>query len=415
MALTPPRLPLALRLLNRAGAWARAGGWKPVCLDEETLLERACKQTGLSDFGDPAFHEGLRRLLDSYENEAALTVFGRITAQRDTLRLLENRLRLQDCWTKHPEILTGRIEQPIFILGMPRTGTSILHELLALDPACRVPMTWEVMSPWPPPETGSYQTDPRISEVDQLLAGVDKVLPGFKRMHPMGASLPQECAAITALDFMTMIAHTSHRVPSYQAWLEQADQTPAYQGHKRQLQYFQWKCPGAHWVLKTPAHLWSLDTLLDTYPDARIVQCHRDPLKVIASLTSLITTLRGMASDQVDPLEIGADWTKRLAEGLQAATDVRERRGLSEDRVLDVQFRDFMQDEIGMVRRIYEHFGLEFTLTFEARLSEFLASHAADQHGAHKYTLADAGLEVDAERRRYAAYQERYGVESEAP
>jgi hypothetical protein len=166
--------------------------------------------------------------------------------------------------------------------------------------------------------------------------------------------------------------------------------------------------------LKTPAHLWSLDTLLDTYPDARILQCHRDPLKVIASLTSLITTLRGMASDQVDPLEIGADWTKRLAEGLQAATDVRERRGLPEDRVLDVQFREFMQDEVGMVRRIYEHFGLDFTPTFEARLSGFLATHAADKHGTHRYTLADAGLGVDAERRRYAAYQEHCGVESEA-
>jgi hypothetical protein len=274
-------------------------------------------------------------------------------------------------------------------------------------------MTWEVMFPFPPPERESFETDPRIERTERHFAGIDRILPDFKRMHPMGARLPQECVAITALEFETMISHTAYRVPSYQTWLESADLRPAYRTHRRVLQTLQWRCPAERWVLKSPGHLWALDALLDVYPDALFVQTHRDPLRVIASLTSLVTTLRGLASSSVDPLEIGADWTLRLAQGLERAMDVRDRAGLDASRVFDVHFGEFMCDEVAMVRRIYAHFGLELTPAAEARMRAFLAGNPVDKHGAHRYTLRDAGLDAGAERRRYKAYCERFGVPEE--
>ena len=407
------RLPLVIRALNRIGGALGAARLPPARLDTASLLAQARRRTGLHDFGDDYFREPLGRLLEAYEHEAALTVFGRLVAHQDLLRLLENRLRMTEVRKRHPEIDRGEIRSPIFILGLPRTGTTILHEILAQDPANRVPMTWEVMWPWPPPERATYDTDPRIARAEQHFAGIDRVLPGFKQMHPMGARLPQECVALTAHDFATMIYHTTHRVPSYQAWLEKTDLRPVYASHRRQLQYLQWRCPAARWVLKSPGHLWALDALLAVYPDARIVQTHRDPLKVVASLTSLVTLLRAMASDEVDPLEIGADWTARLADGLERAIAVRDRAGLGRERVFDLQFGELVGDEIGAVRRLYAHFGMELGEEAEKRMRRFLADNPKDKHGAHRYTLAAAGLDAATERRRYARYQERFGVPSE--
>lgn len=409
-----PHRPIGLRLINGVGGALRAAGLPLVGLDEASLLQRAVRNTRLSDFGDESFRVPLRRLLDAFEQEAALTVLGRMIARADIVRLLENRLRMTDTHKRHPEIGEGRVERPLFILGLPRTGTTILHELLAQDRANRVPMTWEVMHPWPPPERATFDSDPRIAQVEKHFQGVDKILPGFKAMHPMGAQLPQECVALTAHDFATMIYHTTHSVPSYQAWLEAADMRPVYAAHRRQLQYLQWRCPAERWVLKSPGHLWALDALLAVYPDARIVQTHRDPLKVIASLTSLITLLRSMASDRIDPVEIGADWTKRLAAGLQKTMDVRASGILSDDRAFDMHFPEFVGKEIAMVRRIYQHFDLELTEEAENRMQRFLATNPQDKHGGHRYTLAASGLDPTVERRRYAAYQKQFGIESEA-
>ena len=248
--------PLGLRLMNGIGGALQRVGVPLVRLDEERLLTEATRRTGLSDFGDEWFRDPLRRLLDAYEKEAALTTLGRLIARNDILRLLENRLRLIDTWKRHPEILSTPICQPIVIIGLPRTGTTILHELLAQDPANRVPLTWEVMHPWPPPERATYVSDPRIAQVAKHFSRIDQVLPGFQAIHPMGAQLPQECVALMAHDFATMIYHTTNSVPSYQAWLEAADLRPVYASHRQQLQYLQWRCAGDRWVLKSPGHLW---------------------------------------------------------------------------------------------------------------------------------------------------------------
>ena len=210
-----------------------------------------------------------------------------------------------------------------------------------------------------------------------------------------------------------MLYPTTYDVPSYQRWLDAADLRCVYAAHRRWLQYLQWRCPAGRWVLKSPGHLWALDALLAVYPDARIVQTHRDPLKVIASLASLVALLRGMASDRIDPDAIGAEWTQVLAQGLEKTMRVRATGMLHADQVFDMQFADFIADEIAMVRRIYTHFDMEFTAEAESRMRRFLARNPKDKHGAHRYTLAQSGLDPAGERRRYAAYQERFAIKSE--
>ena len=412
-SLAPPSKPLGVRALNAAGGALRALGLPLVRLDAAALMAEATRRTGLDDFGDPRFREPLGLLLDAFEREAALTILGRMIARNDVLRLLENRLRMTAEHCRHPEITQGAISAPLFIVGLPRTGTSILHELMAQDPESRVPMSWEVQHPWPPPEAATFETDPRIAAVDKHLAGVDRVLPDFKKIHPMGARLPQECVALTAHDFATIMNHTTHRVPSYQQWLETTDLRWVYASHRRQLQYLQWKVPARRWVLKSPGHLWALDALAAVYPDARIVQTHRDPLKVIASLTSLVTVLRSLASDEIDPYEIAQDWTARLARGLECAMRVRASGVLPASQTFDVHFRDLMADPIAMVARIYAHFDMTLSAEAERRMRRFLAENPSDKHGAHTYTLAAARLDPSTERRRYAAYQEHFGIPSE--
>jgi hypothetical protein len=400
--------------MNAVGRLLRAAGVSAARLDSGWLLDRAARNTGLSDFGDAAFREPLQRLLRAYEEESRLTLVGRIIAQRDTLRTLENRLHLIEARKRHPEMADVSIRDPLFVVGLPRTGSTALHELLAQDPENRVPMTWEVMWPWPFPEAASYEVDPRIARADRYLAATDQLIPGFKKMHRMGAELPQECCMLMNHDFMSMQFHTSYRIPSFQDWMDRQDMTPIYASHRRQLQHLQLRCPVKRgWVLKSPQHLWSMDALLAVYPDARIVQTHRDPVKVAASLASLVSLLRGMGSDAVDPGEVGADWTRRLAEGLARASAVRACWEGEESRAFDVHFRDFRADPVGTVRRIYSHFGMSLGAEAERRMQHFIALHPQNEHGRHEYTLEGAGLDMEAERGRFEAYQKRFDIPAE--
>lgn len=405
-----PSKPWPVRALNRGGRAFAAIGLRVPRLDPERLLVAAQRRTGLHEFGDAAFRIALARLVDAFEREAALTTLGRVVARTDLLRLLESRLRMEDVLRRNPEIERAEIRAPLFVLGLPRTGTTILHELLACDPANRVPTTWEVMKPWPPPERARFDSDPRIAAVDRHLAGVEQLIPGFQSVHRMGATLPQECVAITAHEFVSMLFSTTHRIPGYQRWIESIDQRPLYAAHRRWLQYFQWRAPAERWVLKSPGHLWMLDALLAEYPDARIVQTHRDPLRVVASLVSLSTLLRSMASDAIDPAAIGAEWAPRLAAGLEASMRARDAAALPAARVFDLHFHAFVGREIESIRRLYEHFGWTFSADAEARMRAHLAANPKDKGGGHRYEFGAADLDPAAERRRFAAYCERFAI-----
>jgi hypothetical protein len=383
-------------------------------LDAKQLVADACEQTGNDDFADDAFVEGLERLVDSLVNEAALSELGAAVVAGELAGYLRDRLEIVAYRNAHPDVASVDVVPPIVIVGQGRTGTTILHDLLAQDPAARVPRTWEVDKPCPPPETATYETDPRIAEVDSTLEGLDLVLPGFRAMHPMGARLAQECVRITASDFRSLIFATQYRVPSYVQWLVyEADMRPAYRWHRMFLQHLQARHPGARWVLKSPGHQWALDTLLTEYPDALLVQTHRDPLRIIASLGSLVARLRSLASDDTSIAEAAREFGDIILDGLDRSVTARENGTVRPDRVVDVQFADFMADPFATIGRVYELLDLELTPDAEDRMRAFLAQNPRDRFGKHVYTWADTQLDEGEWRARAERYQDYFGVPSE--
>ena len=409
-----PPLPLPVRLYNHARRGASRVGVPLPTLDAETLLERARQSTGLSDFGPDTFREPLARLIASLEEDAGLHALGRTIAATQLTDNLANRLRLHECISKGPAITDRAITRPVFIVGMARTGTSILHELIGQDPTVRVPETWEVSTPTPPPEAASYETDPRIQESEETLAGVDRLIPGFRKMHRMGARLPQEDVSMTSLEFTSMVFEASFRLPSYTAWFHhEADLAPAYALHRRFLQVLQWRCPAERWVLKTPGHLWALENLMAEYPDACLVQTHRDPLQILSSLTSLLTTLRALASDHVDPHDIAREWSELNAQAYDASIDARESGLLHPSQIIDIHFADFMADPFAAIQRIYEKFNIEYTPKADKQMRAYLEMHTIEQHGKHTHRFEDTGLDLHEARERVKRYQEHFDVPNE--
>jgi hypothetical protein len=400
--------------MNLAGKAASLVGVQPIKLSVESLLEKASANTGLEDFGGDEFRAPLTLLLDSLEKEAKLTSMGRLVARGDLLRTLENRLRMVDLFDTHPEILEQPIECPIFVVGPPRTGTTIFHDLLAMDPDIRVPLTWETCYPLPPPETATFRTDPRIARVQSDLDRVDKLIPEFKKMHPMGAERAQECVAMTSHDLASMIYQTQFDVSTYDCWMQDHDMRSALQWHRRFLQLLQWKAPGQRWALKSPQHLWHIQHVHREYPDALFVQTHRDPVRVLVSISSLVAALRRLSSDAVSLPEVAAYYATALAKAYDNTVAYRRSGQLPESRVVDLYFQDFIDDQIGTVRRAYQHFGFDLTDAAAAAMQSFLDEHPADKHGTHFYSFADTGMDEGEVRKLYHGYQSHFDIPSEA-
>lgn len=414
MNLNPPKLPLPVRLLNRTVAALGPLGSSLIKLDPAALMKTASRDTGLHDFGSDYFRDPLQRLCSSLEGDARLTALGRIIAKQDMLRLLRNRLQFVDLFKRHPEIADQPITDPIFILGMPRTGTTSIHELMALDPQFRVPLSWEVAYPFPPPRTETYRTDPRIAQVESELSRIDQLLPQFKDMHPMGATLPQECVSLFSHDFVSMIFDVQFRLNEYQSWLLQEDMGEVFRNHRRWLQLLQWQCPAEAWVLKSPQYLWNIDDLLREYPDARIVQTHRDPISVALSIGSLTATLRGLGSNAVDLSEVTHEYADLLHYGVTKTMAARKAGLLPADRVLDVQFASFRKDSLAAMGKIYQFIGRELTAESSDRMRQFLdAANASKRHGKHRYDSHSARIDLDNERARFAEYIATYEIPAE--
>lgn len=399
------------RALNMGG-WAMTEAGVPgPSLDPDALLEAARRRTGLSDFGDPSFEAPMRLLVTSLERDAGLSLLGRIAARQDLKRILSNRLRMEEDCRRHPEIREAPVARPLFITGMPRTGTTLLHGLLAQDPSSRSPLGWETMFPSPPPLRARYENDKRIEIAQRQMRWLYRIIPEFRKIHPVEARLPQECLVVTAPSFYSFQFQTTHDVPTYQAWLERQSLEPSYVGHKQFLQHLQWRCAGDWWVLKAPAHIFGLEALFATYPDARVVMTHRDPLPVVASLASLTTVLRSAFSDTVDPLEVGPEMSERWGGGLMKALADRDSGRVPADQVIDVNYRELVDDPIGTVRSIYAWAELELTAAAEARMRAFLSDHRKDKHGRHEYTFEQFGLDPATEIERYREYSERFGLD----
>jgi hypothetical protein len=394
-----------VRALNEIGdpAW--------ISLDETDLLTEAVRRTGLRDFGDDAFRAPLRLFLGALEREARLHYVGRTLARADVVEWLANRLEIVGWTARHPEIAAERIDGPIFITGLPRTGTSLLHELLAQDPANRVPLAWEVKSPCPPPDADANE-DARIARAERAVRAWCEIVPEYDAMHELGARVPVECIALMAPSFRSDELAGRHVVPSYAAWLATADLQPAYAWHRRTLQLLQWRDRRERWVLKAPSHLASLDALFAIYPDARVVLTHRDPLTVMASVASILFATAWVRSDAVDPAAVLGWFTGETCAHL-LGNAMRVRDGGREAQFADVLYGDLLRDPIAAIERVYRRFGLALSDEVASRMRAHLAAKPKDRHGAHRYDFANTGFDRDAERRRVAAYQERYGVPSE--
>jgi hypothetical protein len=397
-------------IIRRGGRLVGGTGRRFVRLDEDGLIAAAQRRTRLHDFGDSAFREPLRRLLHSVETEARLNLVGRVAAREDITRILANRLNLQRDRQQYPGIAVEEIRRPLFITGMPRSGSTLLHGLLAQDRANRVPLNWETLHPSPPPEWATHATDPRIARADREIRWFSLLAPQFRKIHPVGAGLPEECVVILSHAFLSFQFSSTYFVPSYQSWLEQQDLSPAYRYHRQFLQHLQWRCGSERWVLKAPPHLPGLRALFTVYPDANVIMTHRDPLEVVASVASLHTVLRQTFSDAVNPLDIGPEVAEMLAGDIRRGLQVLDDGCVPPGRLLDVTYPDLMRDPLAVVRRIYAQFDLPLTALTETRMRRFLAEHPRDREGHHEYSLEQFGLNADRERERFRIYRERFGL-----
>jgi len=384
-------------------------------LDGDAILADALEQAGSDDLGEPTWVEGYERLLPSLRDEARLSDLGVEVVRAELVGYLANRAALTAWRSSHPRETAGPVSRPIVIVGQPRTGTTILFDLLAQDPAFRVPLSWEVDKPLPPPESASYDDDPRIDEVQAAFDMAESLMPGFTTFHPMGARLGQECVRITGHDFRSMIFTTQYRVPSYNRWLlHEADLAPAYRWHRRYLQHLQSRHPAEQWLLKSPAHLWHLEALAAEYPDAIVVQTHRDPLVVISSVSALVAHLRRLASDEVDLADVAESYADDILLGLDRGMSAREAGVLPPDQVIDVHFASFIADPMATIGGLYDALGRPFTTDVESRMRAFLDAHPGDGGGGgRRYRWADTGLDAAVLRPRAKAYQERYVVPTE--
>ena len=395
---------LAVRLLNGFGALLpkrRAPAGRALAID---LVESAKRRCGSDNFGEGDFFEGLWRLLESCQNEARLSFIGKIALKVDVLQTLCLRLRMQQDREVYAGIAQQEIRQPLFIVGLPRSGTTLLHTLLATDPEHRCPLMWEVMMPSPPTSDGEKR---RIQQAAKSCDYFSWLAPNFHYVHPVGPKIPQECVGLMAPTFMTDQFDTMFYVPSYRGWFFKQDLRPAYQYHHRFLQHLQFRQGARRWILKAPTHMFAIPALLSVYPDALFVQTHRTPVDAMASVSSLVTILRRAFSDAADPFVACREaidyWSETMDKFLQ------ERDRLPSDRICDIAYGDLCRDPIAAVERIYQHFGWPLSPAARQRMDAFVTSNAHRQSGNHRYDLTQFGFSADNVLSVFAPYCERFG------
>jgi hypothetical protein len=381
------------------------------------VAEAQRRAGGLEDLGEGPFVEPLALFLDSLECEARLNELGRLIARERALLHTVNRLTYVNDRKRFPAIADEKIVAPVFIIGFPRTGTTILHDILAQDPESRAPLTWEVMFPSPPPEAETAGTDPRIGRCAATMPTSETETERdrqFRTMHPMGATLSQECVVMMGETMCTPLFHNQFRVPTFEDWVDgDADWSHVYAFHQRQLQHLQWRHPRDRWVLKTGAHMWGLEHLLHTYPDARIVFTHRDPVKSVTSYASLTSLVRSAGSEEVDRFEVARDWTARLQRVIDHAMEVRNSGFYPDATFYDMHFSDFVADQFAVVSDIYTALGLPMTDEAAARMRAFIADNPKGKHGLHLYTPEEYGIDPAAVRRDFGAYIEQFDLAPE--
>lgn len=384
-----------------------------VPLDADELIATAARAEGLTDFGDDFWREPYSVLLRSLNEQAELTLFGRVTTRDMLLNSLRNRLRVEETYARHPQIDDEVIREPVIVVGLPRSGTSILFETLMRDAQFKSLLAWEVECPCPPPEAATYDNDSRIPLAHERITRRARMSRRMQSMHELGAQIPAECGtAHLYFSFLSESLQARYNVPDYAAYLSsKGDLKAAYTYHKRLLKLLQWKNPRRHWLLKSPPYLWHLDLLFETFPDAKVLFSHRDPLRAMSSGVSLIATLRGMWSDKtVNPASFAQVLQPEVsANGLNRIIDQIEAGSIPRDQLFDSHYENFMSDPISAVRTLYEDTGLTLKSETEVRMTAFLKAKPQGKFGAHNYEVIDD----PAARRAFARYQAYFGLETE--
>ncbi|MYB11081.1 MAG: sulfotransferase [Acidimicrobiia bacterium] len=405
-------LPVVVRALNGYGRTVRRIRPSHGRLNADALVSKATESAKLDDFGADGWQEGFEILVDSVNDEGNLSQLGRMIMGGLLDATLQMRLRVVDWANQHPEVAREQVAAPIIVSGLPRTGTTLLSNLLDLDPQNRSLLGWEAAAVAPPPTLSSHKEDPRIAESVKGSGQLSKLAPSVQAMHPMAATLPTECVTLLGGEFKSIHFETQGTFDSYGSWFETCDMVPAYEFHRLCLQVLQSTIPTQRWALKTPGHMWHMDAVYAVYPDARVVWTHRDPLKVLGSVASLNCTLHATNTDKVDFARVGRTWRDKCLHGIKVGTEFRDRQGPN-DTVFDLQYAELMDDPVGSVERIYRHFGMELDDLGRRRMAAWMDENPQDRFGRHRYTLDQFGLSADEVRDQFAPYVDRYQVPSE--
>jgi hypothetical protein len=382
-------------------------------LRADQLIALARRRTGLREFGETPFLDSLENFLRACSEDADLSLVGRIATRWDAVRFLSNLLRLFEEEQRTPEILARPVAGPIFISGLPRSGTTFLHSLVAEDPANLVPRVWQLIHPYPP-ENSASRADRRPRRVARQLRLFGLLAPDFRRMHPIDAGSPQECSEITAHVFASLRFDTTYRIPSYRNWLDKTGHLEAYRFHRRFLQHLQHQTPdGGRWVLKCPDHVFALDAIRAIYPDARLVFVHRDPLAVLLSVARLTETLRRPFTRTIDKAEIGRQDSDRWLAATELMIAAAQEQRFSKP-IFHVHYLDLVRDPVDTVAALYKHFGDTLQPDAAARIGRLVEAKPNGGYGVHGSRLEEYGLDAALERERYARYMAHFGIQPEA-
>jgi hypothetical protein len=377
------------------------------------LMAQARAATGLDDFGEGSFREGLERLVSSADSEARFNAVGTAAFDGQIISFLSFRLQIEDWYARHPEIDEEEIAAPLIGLGLPRTGSTALGCLLAEDPQVRFIRTWESIAPCPPPDSATQQTDPRIGVAEAAMERRDRLFPRMRAMLPSTATGPTECQTFMGYDFKSQLFQAFARIPTYVEWLNhEADLVSTYRYVKRVLKLLQWRCPPRRWRLKNPSHSMFIGALAEVFPDARYWMTHRDIGQVLPSVCDVYYELSQAYSDDVDKRFIGqqnAEWTELGLRRLMAFRDAG-----AEARFFDIHFAPFQQDPFPTLERLYGFLGETLTPETRARMAAWRERMPRDKHGGHTYQPAEFGLDLGGLRERFRFYSDRFGVASAA-
>jgi hypothetical protein len=380
-----------------------------ISLEPAVLRQAAQGTTGLDDFGDGWWEEPFTRLCASLDTEARLHLPGRLRTRAELQLILQNRLRLVEAWKREPAIVDERVRAPIVVTGLGRSGTTFLHELLACDPDNRPPLLWELLHTLPYDEASARLCHDEITLMDEMV-------PAFTAMHENGGGLPTECIFAFAHQFSSDVYTGLYNVAGYTIWRSGQDQAPIYDWHRRMLQTLQWAAhqpETTRWVLKAPSHLSALPLVFTTYPDARVVITHRDPLRVIGSLADLMATLHHMHSEHVDHAVLVEFMAMGLEMQMDAVTAERDAGTVPDDQISDVVYHDLIADPVGAVEALYRGWDIPLSGAFRSNLTAHLAARHSERVPGHDYSFADTGLDLPTHRALVAPYQARFGVPSE--